>query len=1348
MPSADPISIAAEDPVCEDECQHKAAGGNREEGAELGEGTDKSSLKSPVTPAPVNEPNGTPALRWKSYTAKQKESDKFAAEAVAADPKGKLVINLCGIPRSLMKLAPGPSKMKASMVQDVDKSKSEASTSSQGNPLHHDDDEQDGRPHGPMEVIAGSENSPAGCPEALPQHEMLHVVNNQTAISDLARKVCLRIKRVRRSVKASRFQKMDGCNQASSSKMCAVQEEKAPFSRHGDSRKKKFCHRRLQEVRVVERDASISNKSILEEPCTNAVKEHRETRHTEDLHNPRDEAFTQKETLEKSAQRSQHDTSGSTRGTTASVLTRDHSMVQTTQKDGLTLRDASKESATKVHNNDSTFEDVSGDGIPKETKNDEFTSRDFAAKDLTRVRRTVRSVSHDAVALSETSKLDMKEQTVLETLLRDELPGYSSAGGSEPSRSYKIERSVDAEFSQTEDSESGEAESERGDAECSQTDGYEEADTDSSHSHECEEGECECNGLSPSTPSTPGRGTYLTEHVPSVLCDAEGNVWHIGKRAEQARGSEVCKKLSSSDMVQKESLDFAHNSHHVEVQKHVVKKPSALSVAPFSHQIELNWKWPSDADYTINPVVDVSNRSMVAKEKSVFVGCIPDGTENLEQILQNLMEKFLERFDFAPAILSQIQVVKTVKDFAFLELATEKVAHIVLAANQLDVFEWGVKGFHFNIEGCKGTHTSVRPLIEYMPLKPARVIFVGNIPKSRWQNEYLEVFFARVLRGSDGPADLKFVNSVYLLPESCDAYVELASEIMADAIVFKCTKNPQILKDIGEDVFICRDSSSIPLMSKHKGIICPQRALFVGVSAPGQEFKIDCVRKIFEVILPIISRETNQPGYLEYISVQPGKDYAFFQFNSEAIVDAVMDEYIQNTQLFMCNSSPLSYIILRPPGYVRPGARYRSDSNRQGVPGMANTHMNTHFSKQGHHTSLDRKRQPKNNLSKQSGTIPVVPRRFGDEPAKKSDCIMSIGVSQLPMATWNGLFSTGACAADPECMLVIEGLPKGLSYKLLRGALNELFEKFLCHTGLLEVGMLVLRYLDRDGNLDVVASLPSAKFVNALLSMRDTFVVAGNEVRLLPRGRKRKFNWRGNPADYLRGQGELSCLSDDEANQVREPSRYCGVDAWNAPSLPRRKRGRLEMVSHGRSGRGHGIRRKGLEFDTEAWCEQEGLRSLSPPPKVFRGDIKETFRGVKGSWKVASKLKTDNHVPKAMTVSQWQEGSPRGIMPHICKSAGALKFGNRGIVQVRKDRLKPNKDFPKEVLHIVSEGGIRKIQTIGTPFYTGMGVARGIVRVANKKRKQLHAGGQDGLVQKSAFTQKRFKIRPHFPGVM
>ncbi|KAH7422944.1 hypothetical protein KP509_12G032700 [Ceratopteris richardii] len=809
-----------------------------------------------------------------------------------------------------------------------------------------------------------------------------------------------------------------------------------------------------------------------------------------------------------------------------------------------------------------------------------------------------------------------------------------------------------------------------------------------------------------------------------------GNVWHIGKRAEQVRGKASLKKICANNGLVAKHSRSTKKITAAEREKSCLLKSTGHSIAPFRGEIELNWKWPSNADYAVSSLGDVSHRSVVCKEKSIFVGCIPDGTENLEDILRTLMEKFLERFDFVPPILNQIQLVKVVKDFAFLELATEKVAHIVLAANQLDVFEWGVNGFHFNIEGCKGTHTSVRPLIEYMPLKPGRVIFVGNIPKLHWQKEYLEEFFSRVLRGGDEPSGYCFVSGVYLLPESCDVYVELASEVMADAIIFKCIKNPNILKDIGEDVFICRDPSSVPLMSKHKGNVCPQRSLYIGVSAPGQEFQIDSVRKVIEEILLMISRETDKPSYLEFIAIQPGKDYAFFQFNSDSTANAVMEEYIINTQLFQCTSCPFSYIILRPAGYRRLGARYRGACRNARV-NIIRSSSRKQYSKNTFWASSAPLVQPKTTVIRQTVTTPLPPRRFGDEPAKKTDCIMLIGASPLPEAPLNSLSSTGVCASDSECMLIVRGLPKGLNCRLLRGALNELFEESLSKSGLLEVGMLVVQHLDRDTNLDIVASLPSVKFVRALLSLRKTFVVAGTQIKILPKI-GRKFSWKGSAADCGRGRGDASCLSDDDNYPERLYKQRLIDDRGT------NKYGRVKTtVSHFSSG-------QALRSTTNILCA-ESLNALSP--SLSKDKIMVNFNGSsrknKGLSKPIHRWQTGMHSSGPKSAEQFRDNVINGPLRHVHSSRGIRRFGKRDSNIVGEDRINDEDDAPSEILHIVSEGGKRKIQAVRVlPQHSMKSRKMSLLTAVNRKRK-LSSLKEDLSCQNFTLKQQAFKKACH-----
>lgn len=1331
MLSSDAIAEPGKDVVSEkvQEYQMKGSGESPE-----AEATSSSGMKSPVTPAAICESNGTPALRWKSYT-KQKESGSHGklssapgVDAIVADSKGKLVINLCGIPRSLIKVPSPPLEPKSSTPQDTHSRKSDAASNSSQEPASNGNvDDDDDRSFGaPIDATGGHENLHAGSSdESVPSNERgveLIAPKCQSKASHFARKVCRRIRMVRRTLNVAKKPNGIRCGLKALSK-----EETFLHSRRLNDPDDKGG---LQSVSDV--DNSKERRICEDKHINGMVDQHDEATGSEDLIYSDDNKFSPRNTS------SDHGACRY-RGMATSGLSKEQPVEY---KKEMSAKDISSVTAVGKMSADATL----ASGLHHEMLTAECTPRDIAAKNEVCGRHRVKSLSHDVGAFSETSKLDeVKEQTVLETLLRDEAPGYSSGGGSEQSRGFKVEKSGGIEYArrsgrvvkseQSEDSGSSKEESYEEDDEGTESDGYDEEESVSNESHECEDGEWDCEGLPPVSHRAPGKGVALTEQVPSVLCDAEGNVWHIGKRAEQARGKASPKRHLITDEGKKVA-SFTRTSRAFVAQELVSKRLSGPSVAPHSQEIELKWRSSSDVDYTISSEGDVSNRSMILKEKAIFVGCIPDGTENLEDVLQSSMQKFLERFDFAPASVGQIRLVKVVRDFAFLELATEKVANIVLTANQLDVFEWGVNSFHFNIEGCKGTHTSVRPSIEYMPLKPTRVIFVGNVPKSRWQKEYLKVFFARILKGADGPVECEFVSSIFLLPESCDAYVELTSEIMADAIVFKCLKNPLILKEIGEDVFICRDPSSVPLMSKHKGVVCPQRSLFIGVSAPGQEFKIDAVRRNFEDLLSMITRETNQSGYLEFISIQPGKNYAFFQFSSESIVDAVMEEYIKNTHLFVCGSNPISYIILRPPGYERPGARYRCEGNRIGRSRSGVSHTKKQLNNVEVLAGLVKTKKSNSRCPSRFSRFPTVPRRFGDEPAKKADCVMSIGVSPLPKATWNGLPFTGARATDPECLLLIEGLPKGFTYKLLRGALNELFEKSLSHTGLLEVEMLVLRHLDRDPSLGVVASLPNSKFVNALLLLRKPLAIAGSELRLIPAYGGRKVTWKGSIAEHGKGQGEVSCLSDDRDVYEDKLSKRHYKNVKNAPGLTGRKRKGL-YGNHSQGRMNLATKRNACNLVQDVWCE-ESLKTISPPVKrLCRGD-KGVERAFGGIWKVPSRGLPGKCLSKPTTVRQWNGSFSKGSMPHAFNVKGRLKYGNRDTEHLFEARSN-SEEFLEESLHIVSEGGKRKIQKVGAAPKTERGLGRAsVVNAVNRKRK-LILPGQDSSAFRAAFIQKNFK---------
>ncbi|MCO5583186.1 hypothetical protein L7F22_037094 [Adiantum nelumboides] len=645
---------------------------------------------------------------------------------------------------------------------------------------------------------------------------------------------------------------------------------------------------------------------------------------------------------------------------------------------------------------------------------------------------------------------------------------------------------------------------------------------------------------------------------------------HSHRRVEQAMRNREFQASSPSNNTANARTGFAHNDFSDEDQDYTERSP-VNRILPYVDAIKLNWKWSSDSEVADHGSGEVSQRPVVVKERSVFIGCIPDGIEDIGEILQGLMETFLERFDFAPFELSQVQMVRLVKDFAFLELATDKVAQIVLAANQLDVFEWGFNGCHFNIEGCNGTLTSVKPLYEYIALKPARVIFVGNIPQTCWQTDYLEE-----------------------------------------------TQNGGLSTKI----------------------------LFVGISARDEYFKIDCVRKVFDEVLPLISRKTNRHAYLEYISIQPGKDYAFFQFNSEIVADAIMDEYVESTQLFVCKNSHVTYIILRLPEYVRPGARYRQAVNQRRLSGQPDSR----FDRQQKGPFYDRRQfpggpRPRNTGGDQSGTLVQVPRKYGDEPAKKADCVMSIGASLPPIAIWNG---PGATSADPDSLIVVEGIPKGFNYKLLRGALNELFERTLAQTGLLDVGMLILGYLDRDEDFDLVGCLPSAEFVHALLSVRKVFVVCGHEIRLLAKEGKRTSNGRQKINSAPWGQEEFGS-DDEEAVFDRGSFRNGDESDWNGNEIPRdRKRGYPESANaYEMTVRGTNLKRRFANAGTNEWYHSQGLRSTSPMPKEeFRNQERDR------DW-------NSYNSARAMDGTQWQDGNPQGNAPY----AGFSAVENRGFIR-------------------------------------------------------------------------------------
>jgi hypothetical protein len=102
--------------------------------------------------------------------------------------------------------------------------------------------------------------------------------------------------------------------------------------------------------------------------------------------------------------------------------------------------------------------------------------------------------------------------------------------------------------------------------------------------------------------------------------------------------------------------------------------------------------------------------------------------------------------------------------------------------------------------------------------------------------------------------------------------------------------------------------------------------------------------------------------------------------------------------------------------------------------------------------------------------------------------------------------------------------------------------------------MLVVRYLEQDGNL-AVATLMNADLVSALLSMRRVFVLAGQEIRLLPENCRRNFHWKGHSAD-LSGDHELSYFSDEDS-QGRPMIQRSSVE-YNPDCMMQNDRGYTE----------------------------------------------------------------------------------------------------------------------------------------------------------------------------------------------
>ncbi|KAH7421066.1 hypothetical protein KP509_13G038900 [Ceratopteris richardii] len=125
-----------------------------------------------------------------------------------------------------------------------------------------------------------------------------------------------------------------------------------------------------------------------------------------------------------------------------------------------------------------------------------------------------------------------------------------------------------------------------------------------------------------------------------------GNMHHSQRRVEQGMRTREFQGSSPSNNTVGGRTWFTHNDFSDEDLEYSRSRPNR--VLPYINTIKLKWKLSFDSEIPDPGFVDVGHRPVVVKERSIFVGCIPDGIENICELLQTLMEGFLERFDFAP----------------------------------------------------------------------------------------------------------------------------------------------------------------------------------------------------------------------------------------------------------------------------------------------------------------------------------------------------------------------------------------------------------------------------------------------------------------------------------------------------------------------------------------------------------------------------------------------------------------------------------------------------------------------------------------------------------------------------
>jgi hypothetical protein len=258
--------------------------------------------------------------------------------------------------------------------------------------------------------------------------------------------------------------------------------------------------------------------------------------------------------------------------------------------------------------------------------------------------------------------------------------------------------------------------------------------------------------------------------------------------------------------------------------------------------------------------------------------------------------------------------------------------------------------------------------------------------------------------------------------------------------------------------------------------------------------------------------------------------------------------------------------------------------------------------------------------------------------------------------------------------------------------LNELFERCLCQTGLLEVGILVVRDLDFDGRFGV-ATLPNSEFVSALLSMRNVFVVAGEEVRLLAYDKRRAFPLTANAMDFSGGYCELSSLSDEDSQGrtvVQNSAEY------NSDFMGQSDQGYMEIDRAYPTGHDTVDRRSNCENGNEEWYQSETW-SASLKARIRCRESSHFWDDAKSQHRRWNPHVNSVKPSRKTSEEQFFEGNNPRV--RVLKGAsGAYHNAVRGQEAGTRIRRK----CPDEGFRIISrEGCSRTIQQLGSPEREG-----------------------------------------------